>query len=117
MIFVLVYFRVCRFLLQNVFLKLINIFVFSVFILVDAFSGCTKTEIKESVFVLAENNFGEKKLVHLLELWRNFICRNEMGSPERAVSLHLARSGSQSEHRIRRILPARGACHKINIYI
>ena len=31
------YFCVCRFLLQNVFLKLINIFVFFVFILVDAF--------------------------------------------------------------------------------
>jgi len=51
--------------------------------------------------------------VHLLELWRNFICGNETGSPGRAVSLHLARSGSQSEHRIRRILPARGACHII----
>ena len=36
-----------------------------------------------------------------------------MGNPGRAVSLHLARSGSQSEHRIRRILPARGACHII----
>ena len=48
-----------------------------------------------------------------LELWRNFICGNETGSPGRAVSLHLARSGSQSEHRIRRILPARGACHII----
>ena len=31
------YFGVCRFLLQNVFLKHINIFVFFVFILVDAF--------------------------------------------------------------------------------
>ena len=47
------------------------------------------------------------------ELWRNFICGNETGSPKRAVSLHLARSGSQSEQRIRRILPARGACHII----
>ena len=51
--------------------------------------------------------------MHSLELWRNFICGNETGSPGRAVSLHLARSGSQSEHRIRRILPARGACHII----
>ena len=40
-------------------------------------------------------------------------CRNKTGNPERAVSLHLARSGSQSEHRIRRILPARAACHII----
>ena len=52
-----------------------------------------------------------------LELWRNFICGNETGSPGRAVSLHLARSGSQSEHRIRRILPARGACHIIIKFI
>ena len=51
--------------------------------------------------------------MHSLELWRNFICGNETGSPGRAVSLHLARSGSQSEHRIRRILPARRACHII----
>ena len=51
--------------------------------------------------------------MHSLELWRNFICGNETGSPGRAVSLHLARSGSQSEHRIRRILPARLACHTI----
>ena len=46
-----------------------------------------------------------------LRTWRNFICGNETGSSGRAVSLHFARSGSQSEHRIRRILPARGACH------
>ena len=51
--------------------------------------------------------------MHSLELWRNFVCGNETGSPGRAVSLHLARSGRQSEHRIRRILPARGACHII----
>ena len=55
--------------------------------------------------------------MHSLELWRNFIGGNETGGPGRAVSLHRARSGSQSEHRIRRILPARGACHIINEYI
>ena len=75
-------------------------------------------EITKILFTLAESNFGEKKtFVHSLELWRNFICGNETGSPGRAVSLHLARLGSQSEHRIRCILPARGACHIIiNIY-
>ena len=111
---------ICRFLLQNVFLKLINIFaffVFFVFILVDAFSGSIKTEITTNLFTLAESNFQrEKTFVHSLELWRNFICGNEMGSPVRAVSLHLARSGSQSEHRIGRILSARGARHVINIF-
>ena len=35
-------------------------------------------------------------------------------NPGRAVSLHLARLGSQSEHRIRCILPAHRACHIIN---
>ena len=71
-------------------------------------------EITKTLFTLAESNFGEKKtFVHSLELWRNFIFGNETGSPGRAVSLHLARSGSQSEHRIRCILPARGACHII----
>ena len=70
-------------------------------------------EITKNLFTLAESNFSEKTFVHSLELWRNFICGSETGSPGRAVSLHLARSGSQSEHRIRRILPARGACHII----
>jgi len=56
-------FCVCRFLLQNVFLKLINIFVFFVFILVDAFCGSIKDrEITKNLFILAENNFGERKL-------------------------------------------------------
>jgi len=35
-------------------------------------------------------------------------------NPGRAVSLHLARLGSQSEHRIRCIMPAHRACHIIN---
>ena len=52
----------------------------------------------------------KKTFVHPPELWRNFICENETGNPGRAVSLHLARSGSQSEHRICGILPPRGAC-------
>ena len=56
-------FWVCRFLLQNVFLRLVNIFVFFVFILVDAFYGSIKTEkSQKNLFTLAENNFGERKL-------------------------------------------------------
>ena len=56
-------FCVCQFLLQNVFLKLINIFVFFVFILVDAFSGSIKTEkSQKKLFTSAENNFGKRKL-------------------------------------------------------
>ena len=108
-------FCVCRFLLENVFLKLINIFVFFVFILVDAFPGFIKTEkSQKNLFALAENNFGERKLsCTRLNFGEIFIWGNETDNPGRAVSLHLARSGSQSEHRIRRILPARGACHII----
>ena len=61
--------------------------------------------------------FAKENFSAPLEIWRNFICGNETGNPGRAVSLHLARSGSQSEHRIHRILPARGACHiVINAY-
>ena len=44
-------------------------------------------------------------------------CGNKTGNPERAVSLHFARSGRQSQHGIWFILPARGACHIINICI
>ena len=107
-------FCVCRFLLQNVFFKTYQRFFFLCFILVDAFSGSIKTEITKNLFTLAESNFGEKKtFVRSLELWRNFICENETDSPGRAVSLHLARSGSLSEHKIRCILSARGACHII----
>ena len=42
---------ICRFLLRNVFLKLLNIFVFFVFILVDAFSGSIKTEKSQNIFL------------------------------------------------------------------
>ena len=107
------YFVLLLFYCKRYFLKLINIFVF---ILVDAFGFQVfwfhkDREITKTLFTMAENNFGERKL------WRNFSCGNETGSPGRVVSLHPARSGSQSERRIRRILPARGACHIINMYI
>ena len=44
-------FCVCRFFLQNVFLKLINIIVFFVFILVEAFYGSIKTEKSQKIFL------------------------------------------------------------------
>ena len=40
-------------------------------------------------------------------------CGNKTGNSERAVSLHLDRSGRQSQCRIWFILPACGACHII----
>ena len=42
---------ICRVLLQNVFLKVINIFVSFVFILVDAFSGSIRTEKSQKIFL------------------------------------------------------------------
>ena len=40
-------------------------------------------------------------------------CGNKTGNPNRVVSLHLARSGSQSQCRIWFLLPTRRACHII----
>ena len=66
-------------------------------------------EITKNLFTLAENNFSKRKLL----CTRLNFGKILFAGTKRAVSLHLARSGSQSEHRIRRILPARGACHII----
>ena len=46
-----------------------------------------------------------------------FCLRDTAGSPERATSLHLARSGSQSQRAIWVILPARGASHILSYVI
>ena len=61
-------------------------------------------------WILAEFSFCIFMEEDEVEVHKN---ENETGSPRQAVSLHLACSGSQSEHRICRILPARGACHII----
>ena len=50
----------------------------------------------------------------IIWLLEKFCLRDTAGSPERARSLHLARSGSQSQGAISFILPARGASHIIN---
>ena len=100
-------------LLQNIYILNSSTFFFFVFILVDDFEfSCFLVPLgqgnhKKSFYFGRKYLFRWKKtFVHLLELWRNFICRNETGSPRRAVSLHLARLGSQSEHRIHRWIPA-----------
>ena len=100
-----------QFLLQNVFCKLINIFVFFVFILVDAFGFPVfwfqkDREITKNHFTLAENNFGERKLSCTPLTFDEIL----FAGTERAVLGGLyhsslpARPGSQSEHRIRRTL-------------
>jgi len=58
-------FCVCWLLLQNIFLTLINTFVFFVSLLFDAFSSSIKTEkSQKNLFTLVvENNFGKRKLL------------------------------------------------------
>ena len=50
-----------------------------------------------------------KSIKDLLYGFREIFLRGTAGSPERARQLHLARSGSQSQHRILFISPAHGA--------
>ena len=61
-------FCVCRFLLQNVFLKLINIFVFFVFILVDSFAGSIKPEKSQKIFLPKQNIISVKENFRALGL-------------------------------------------------
>ena len=49
--------------------------------------------------------------------FQEFFLQDTAGSPERARWLHLACSGSQSQHAIWVILPTRGASHIINYII
>ena len=62
--------------------------------------------------------FAKKTFVHR-PAWTSakFYCGNKTGNPERAVLLHLARSGSQSQRGIWSILPAHGASHIITCLI
>ena len=107
-------FCVCRFLLQNVLLKLINIFLFLVFILVDAFSDSIKTEkSQKNLFTLAENNFGERKLscncLNFDEILFAGTKRVVPGGQYRSILP--ARVANQNTEFA--VLPARGACHII----
>ena len=79
-----------QFLLQNVFRKLINIFVF---FLVDAFGFPVfwfqkDREITKNHFTIAENNFGERKLSCTPLTFGEIL----FAQAKRAVSLQLARS-------------------------
>ena len=110
MIFVLVYFRalerkpvICK---SDVLFSLFSLSLFS----------SIPTEKSQKIFLLPWKIFYKRKLfMHLLELRQNFIAGTKTGNPERAISAHLTCSGSQSEHRIRLIFPACGACHIIKI--
>ena len=80
------HFCVCRFLLLNAFLKLINIFVFFVFILFDAlgflvFQFHLNREITEDIFTVTENILRKKTFVRPLGIRRNFIARTRRAIP------------------------------------
>ena len=97
--------------IYNVFLKLINIFVFFV-VNVSGFLvfGFHPDRNHRKCFYCHGKHFAKENFCYLALPGRNcFILGNETGNLERAVSLHLARSGTQSELRIRRIFPSRGA--------
>ena len=116
------HFCVCRFLLLNAFLKLINIFVFFVFILFDAFGFPhflvpSQQRNHRKYFYCHGKYFAKENFRAPAWTSVKFYCENKTGNPKRLVSLYLAHSGSQSEHRIRCILPTRGACHIRNIII
>ena len=64
---------------------------------------------------LDRTNLVNKRFI--LWLLVKFCLRDAAGSSEQARSLHLARLGSQSQHAIWFILPARGASHIIIIII
>ena len=73
------------------------------------FSGFLVAEKSQNIFFTVAENFREAAYTAV-----KCYCGNKTGSPERSVSLHLARSGSQSQRRIWFILPDNGACYIIS---
>ena len=79
-------------------------------------SSSIPTNKSQKIFLLSRKIFCERKvLCTRLNFGEILFAGTKRAIPGGAVLLHLAHSGSQSEHRIRRILPARGACHIIYI--
>ena len=105
MIFVLVYFRALK--RKPVIYKSDDVFRFSHFLV----SSQQRNHIKS--FYCQGKYFVNKNLPTPAWTSAKCYCGNKMGNPEWAVSLHLARSGSQSQHGILFILSARRACHII----
>ena len=105
MIFVLVYFRPLK--MKPVIRKSDNAFRFSCFLVPSRQRNHRKSYYCHGK-IIANGNFHTPA-------WTSAkcYCGNKTGNPERAVSLHLARSGSQSQRGVWFILPARGACHII----
>ena len=106
MIFALVYFRALK--RKPVICKSDNAFRFSRFLVPSRQRNHRKSFYCHGKYFAKEN--------FRASAWTSAkcYCGNKTGNPERAVSLHLARSGSQSQRGIWFILPARGACHIIS---
>ena len=109
-----------RFLLQNVFLKLVSLF--SLFSLsstlsVSRFLVPSRQRNYRKSFHCHGKYFGKETFRAPAWTSAKFYCGNKTGNRERAVSLPLARSGSQSQRGIWFILPTHGASHIINIHI
>ena len=105
MIFVLVYFRALK--RKPVICKSDKAFRFSRFLV-----SCRQRNHWKS-FNCHGKYFAKENFRAAAWTWAKCYCRTKTGNPERAVSLHLARSGSQSLRRIWFISPARGACRII----
>ena len=109
MIFVPVYFRALK--RKPVICKSDKAFRFSCFLVPSRLTNHRKSFYCDGKYFAKEN--------FRAPAWTSTkcCCGNKTGKIERAVSLHLARSGSQSQRGIWFILPASGACHIIYIYI
>ena len=82
----------------------------SLMLAVFTFSDSIPTEITENTFIVRESIL-RKKIFNTSLYLGEIVLFWGWGAKRaiRAVTLHLARSGTQSELGIRRILPARGA--------
>ena len=109
MIFVLVYFRALK--RKPVTCKSDNAFRFSRFLVPSRQRNHRKSFYCQGKYFAKEN--------FRAPAWTSAkcYCGNKTSNPEWAVSLHLARSGSQSQRGIWFILPARGACHIRSVFI
>ena len=99
-IFVLVYFRALK--RKPVICKSDGLFsLFSLSLTLSVFSSRQRNHRKS--FYCHRKYFSKENFRAPAWTWAKFYCRNKTGNPERAISANLARSGSQSEHRIRLI--------------
>ena len=108
-IFILVYFQALK--RKPVICKSDNVFQFSRFLVPSQQRNHKKS------FYCHEKYFGKENFHTPAWTSAKCYCSNKTANRERAVSLHLARLGSQSQHLIWFILPAHRTCRIIIIII